>query len=111
MEQYDLAVQDCRTALALDTNYSKAYGRMGSIFIWFLHFIYCSSYFSVALFCQHRYPQAVEAYKKALENDPNNETYKNNLRIAEEKLQETQQPNGHQGPGVYFCNVNRKNKK
>ncbi len=31
MEQYDLAIQDCRTALALDPTYSKAYGRMGCV--------------------------------------------------------------------------------
>lgn len=29
LEQYDLAIQDCRAALALDPKYSKAYGRMG----------------------------------------------------------------------------------
>uniref|UniRef100_A0A915D1N3 SGTA homodimerisation domain-containing protein n=1 Tax=Ditylenchus dipsaci TaxID=166011 RepID=A0A915D1N3_9BILA len=46
-EQFDLAIQDCRTALALEPNYAKAYGRMG-----------------VALSCQNRYDQAVEAYKK-----------------------------------------------
>lgn len=32
LEQYDLAIQDCRTALALDPKYSKAYGRMGYFF-------------------------------------------------------------------------------
>ncbi|KAL3119654.1 hypothetical protein niasHT_006740 [Heterodera trifolii] len=69
LEQYDLAIQDCRTALALDPKYAKAYGRMG-----------------VALSCQNRYDQAVEAYKKALELDPGNESYKNNLSIAEDKL-------------------------
>lgn len=35
-EQYDLAIQDCRTALALEPNYAKAYGRMGLLY---LHFI------------------------------------------------------------------------
>lgn len=29
LEQYDLAIQDCRTALALEPKYAKAYGRMG----------------------------------------------------------------------------------
>lgn len=72
-EQYDLAIQDCRTALALEPSYAKAYGRMG-----------------VALSCQNRYDQAVEAYKKALEIDPNNESYKQNLSIAEDKLKEAQ---------------------
>lgn len=31
LEQYDLAIQDCRTALALDPKYAKAYGRMGFV--------------------------------------------------------------------------------
>uniref|UniRef100_A0A914Z9C3 Tetratricopeptide repeat protein n=1 Tax=Panagrolaimus superbus TaxID=310955 RepID=A0A914Z9C3_9BILA len=74
LEQYDLAIQDCRTALALDENYAKAYGRMG-----------------LALSCQNRYDAAIESYKKALELDPNNESYKSNLAIAEEKVREAGQ--------------------
>ncbi|KAI6180738.1 Tetratricopeptide TPR-1 domain containing protein [Aphelenchoides besseyi] len=74
LEQHDLAIQDCRTALALDPNYAKAYGRMG-----------------VALSCQNRYDQAVEAYKRAVELDPTNESYKNNMSIAEEKMREAEQ--------------------
>ncbi|KJH46757.1 hypothetical protein DICVIV_07173 [Dictyocaulus viviparus] len=42
----------------------------------------------LALSCQNRYEQAVEAYKKALELDPTQESFKNNLRIAEEKVKE-----------------------
>lgn len=42
LEKNDLAIQDCRTALALDPNYAKAYGRMG-----------------VALSCQNRYTEAL----------------------------------------------------
>uniref|UniRef100_A0A7E4UYW8 SGTA_dimer domain-containing protein n=1 Tax=Panagrellus redivivus TaxID=6233 RepID=A0A7E4UYW8_PANRE len=68
LEQFDLAIQDCRTALALDDKYAKAYGRMG-----------------LAFSCQNNYVEAVEAYRKALELDPNNESYKNNMAIAEEK--------------------------
>jgi len=74
LDQFDLAIQDCRTALALDPKYSKAYGRMG-----------------LALSCQNRYEQAVEAYKKALELEPDQESYKNNLKIAEEKVKEFEQ--------------------
>jgi len=74
LEQYDLAIQDCRTALALDERYAKAYGRMG-----------------LALSCQNRYDAAIEAYKKALELDPNNDSYKSNLAIAEEKVREASQ--------------------
>lgn len=87
LEQHDLAIQDCRTALALDPNYAKAYGRMG-----------------VALSCQNRYDQAVEAYKRAVELDPSNESYKTNMSIAEEKQREAQQAGGNsegQGAGGF----------
>ncbi len=46
---------------------------------------------SLALSCQNRYDQAVEAYKKALELEPNQESYKTNLKIAEEKAREMEQ--------------------
>jgi len=74
LDQNDLAIQDCRTALSLDPTYAKAYGRMG-----------------VAFSGQTRYEEAVEAYKKAIELDPNTESYKTNLAIAEEKLHGTQE--------------------
>ncbi|GMR36095.1 hypothetical protein PMAYCL1PPCAC_06290, partial [Pristionchus mayeri] len=83
LEQYDLAIQDCRTALALDPNYSKAYGRMG-----------------LALSCQNRYDQAVEAYKKAIELDPSQESYKNNLKIAEDKVREANEARAAGPPGM-----------
>jgi small glutamine-rich tetratricopeptide repeat-containing protein alpha len=90
LDQYDLAIQDCRTALALDPNYAKAYGRMG-----------------VALSCQNRYDQAVEAYKRAVELDPGNDSYKGNLTIAEEKLREAQENAGGAGgiPGMFNSNL------
>lgn len=37
----------------------------------------------------NRYQEARDAYKKALELEPNNESFKNNLKIAEDKLEET----------------------
>ncbi|GMS83826.1 hypothetical protein PENTCL1PPCAC_6001, partial [Pristionchus entomophagus] len=83
LDQYDLAIQDCRTALALDPNYSKAYGRMG-----------------LALSCQNRYDQAVEAYKKAIELDPSQESYKNNLKIAEDKVRESEAVRAAAPPGM-----------
>uniref|UniRef100_A0A915PVY7 SGTA homodimerisation domain-containing protein n=1 Tax=Setaria digitata TaxID=48799 RepID=A0A915PVY7_9BILA len=85
LEQYDLAIQDCRAALALDPKYSKAYGRMG-----------------LALSCQNRYEQAVEAYKQALELDPEQESYRNNLKIAEDKLKELEESfRQGQGTGLF----------
>lgn len=53
---------------------------------------------SLALSCQNRYEQAVEAYKKALELDPKQESYKNNLKIAEDKVKEMQDA-ARQNPG------------
>ncbi|KAH7699424.1 TPR Domain containing protein, partial [Aphelenchoides avenae] len=97
LEQYDLAIQDCRTALALDPKYAKAYGRMGLVLLSVL--AKYKKAFSVALTCQNRYEQAVEAYKKALEIDPDNAQYKQNLQIAEDKLKEAQQAFQQGAPG------------
>ncbi|XP_040897084.1 small glutamine-rich tetratricopeptide repeat-containing protein alpha [Toxotes jaculatrix] len=67
---YAGAVQDCEQAISIDPNYSKAYGRMG-----------------LALASLNKHTEAASYYKKALELDPDNDTYKSNLRIAEEKME------------------------
>ncbi|KRY72277.1 Protein arginine N-methyltransferase 6 [Trichinella pseudospiralis] len=69
LEGHQLAVQDCLKAIQMDSNYGKAYGRLG-----------------LAYSCMNRYTDAVNAYKKALELDPDNESFINNLNIAEERL-------------------------
>lgn len=40
----------------------------------------------------NKHAEAVAYYKKALELDPDNETYKSNLKIAELKLREAPSP-------------------
>ncbi|XP_055040741.2 small glutamine-rich tetratricopeptide repeat-containing protein alpha isoform X1 [Misgurnus anguillicaudatus] len=70
---YAGAVQDCECAIGIDANYSKAYGRMG-----------------LALSSLNKHSEAVSYYKKALELDPDNDTYKVNLQIAEQKIKEAQ---------------------
>lgn len=77
---YAGAVQDCELAIGIDPNYSKAYGRMG-----------------LALASLNKHTEAVSYYKKALELDPENETYKSNLKIAEQKIKETPSPTGGMG--------------
>ncbi|MCJ8737867.1 hypothetical protein PDJAM_G00029050 [Pangasius djambal] len=77
---YAGAVQDCERAIGIDPNYSKAYGRMG-----------------LALSSLNKHTEAVGYYKKALELDPENETYKSNLKIAEQKMKETPSPTGGMG--------------
>ncbi|XP_004595724.1 small glutamine-rich tetratricopeptide repeat-containing protein alpha [Ochotona princeps] len=77
---YTGAVRDCERAICIDPCYSKAYGRMG-----------------LALSSLSKHAEAVAYYKKALELDPDNETYKSNLRIAEQKLREAPSPTGGTG--------------
>ncbi|KFW12710.1 Small glutamine-rich tetratricopeptide repeat-containing protein alpha, partial [Eurypyga helias] len=79
---YAGAVRDCERAIGIDPNYSKAYGRMG-----------------LALSSLNKHTEAVVYYKKALELDPENDTYKSNLKIAEQKMKEAPSPTG--GPGGF----------
>ena len=53
----------------MDPSYSKAYGRMG-----------------LAHSSLEKHKEAVENFKKALELEPENESYKSNLQIAEDKV-------------------------
>lgn len=46
---------------------------------------------SLALASLNKHTEAASYYKKALELDPDNDTYKTNLKIAEEKM-ETSSP-------------------
>ena len=71
LDNHHAALKDCQTAISTDPNYSKAYGRMG-----------------LAYASLNDHQRARDCYKKAIELDPENESYKNNLRIAEEKLAE-----------------------
>ncbi|KAM4709488.1 small glutamine-rich tetratricopeptide repeat-containing protein alpha [Discoglossus pictus] len=72
---YAGAVRDCEEAISIDPNYSKAYGRMG-----------------LALSSLNKHAEAVGFYQRALELDPDNETYKANLKIAEQKMKELPSP-------------------
>lgn len=67
MGNHQGALNDCREAIEIDPSYSKAYGRMGLAY---------------ASLEDHKH--AREAYQKAVELDPSNESYRNNLKIAEE---------------------------
>lgn len=52
---------------------------------------FCCPGLSLALASLNKHSEAVSYYKKALELDPDNDTYKTNLKIAEEKM-ETSSP-------------------
>nr|CAB3265685.1 RNA polymerase II-associated protein 3-like [Phallusia mammillata] len=78
-QKFDLSLRDCKKALEIDPQYSKAYSRMGL------------TYSKMEI-----YDEAIKCYEKALELDPNNEGYKKNMEIAQEK-QKTQAPAGMPG--------------
>ncbi|XP_035228632.1 small glutamine-rich tetratricopeptide repeat-containing protein 2-like [Stegodyphus dumicola] len=60
------AVEDCRFALTLNPDYAKAYARMGQAY---------------AMMNKHR--RAAWCYRKALDLEPENEQYRNNLSVSE----------------------------
>lgn len=68
LNQLDEAIRDCERGIDIDPNYSKAYSRLGTCY-----------------FTQKSYTEAIDAYKKALELEPNNQMYIDNLRAAEKK--------------------------
>lgn len=82
LDRHRDAVEDCKVALQLDPSYSKAFGRMG-----------------LAHSCMGSYEEARNAYKKAVELEPTNDGFQNNLRVAEEKLAEAQAHPQQQAPG------------
>ncbi|XP_063618080.1 small glutamine-rich tetratricopeptide repeat-containing protein alpha-like [Cydia splendana] len=67
--EHEAAVADCTAALALQPDYSKAHGRLG-----------------LALTALERHREARQAYARAAQLEPDNESYRQNLRLADERL-------------------------
>ncbi|GMI90869.1 tetratricopeptide repeat 8 [Hibiscus trionum] len=75
IHKYNEAIRDCLKSIEIDPNYSKAYSRLG-----------------LAYYAQGNYADAIEkGFKKALQLDPNNESVKENIKVAEQKLKDEQQ--------------------
>ncbi|KAN0016406.1 hypothetical protein ACTFIU_006373 [Dictyostelium citrinum] len=66
LQNFEKSIEDCLEAIKRNPNYGKAYTRMGS------------AYTSLG-----KFPEAMEAYNKAIELEPNNETFKASLANAE----------------------------
>lgn len=81
--KHEESLDDCKEAIEIDPTYSKAYGRMALAY---------------ASLDNHR--KARDAYLKAVELDPTNESYRNNLRIAEEKLGESANAGANNNPAA-----------
>ena len=69
MNNHYAAVEDCKRAIDMDPAYGKAYGRMG-----------------LAYACVDKHKEAIECFKKAIELEPENESYKSNMKLAQDKL-------------------------
>lgn len=67
--EHESAVADCMAALALQPTYGKAHGRLG-----------------IALTALNRHEEARTAFARAVQLEPDNESYKQNLKLAEEQL-------------------------
>lgn len=68
---YQRAVDDCNQAIRYDSNYGKAYGRLG-----------------LAYSKMNRHQEAIDAYKNALRIEPDNQDYKNNMEVTQQRLEE-----------------------
>lgn len=78
--QYEEAMADCKKAIQLDPTYSKAYSRLG-----------------LAYYAQGKYHEAIEnGFKKALTLDPSSTSIQENLKAAQQKLNEERDRNRRQ---------------
>eukprot|EP00349_Pseudokeronopsis_sp_Brazil_P006212 CAMPEP_0202964284 /NCGR_PEP_ID=MMETSP1396-20130829/8364_1 /ASSEMBLY_ACC=CAM_ASM_000872 /TAXON_ID= /ORGANISM="Pseudokeronopsis sp., Strain Brazil" /LENGTH=381 /DNA_ID=CAMNT_0049686273 /DNA_START=64 /DNA_END=1209 /DNA_ORIENTATION=+ len=66
--QYQLAVDDCLSSIALSPDYVKAHSRLG-----------------LAYYFQENYQDAVDAYERAVELEPDNKASQDSLRQAKAK--------------------------
>ncbi|RNA17139.1 Small glutamine-rich tetratricopeptide repeat-containing alpha [Brachionus plicatilis] len=74
LSDFNSSIEDCKNALKIDPSYGKAWGRLGKFIL------------GLALLSNNQNEEAYEAYNKAIQLEPNNEGYKQNLKIVEEKL-------------------------
>ena len=72
--EYQKAADDCKMSLRYDPNYSKAYGRLG-----------------LAYSKMNKHELALGAYQNALRIEPDNQDYKNNMQVTQQRLEEMQQ--------------------
>ncbi len=75
LNQHDLSVEDCESAISLKKDYTKAYSRLG-----------------LSNFHLGRYEEAVLAYEKLVELEPTNKSHQEELRKAKKKLEKSSAP-------------------
>lgn len=83
MGDFQKAVDDCKMALKYDPNYGKAFGRLG-----------------LAFSKMNRHSEAIEAYRNALRIEPDNQDYKNNMEVTQQRLDEQATSANNLGAGL-----------
>lgn len=79
VQKYAEAIADCNRSIEINPNYSKAYSRLGLVY-----------------YAQGKYSAAItNGFLKALQLDPNSDSVRENIRVAEQKLREEWQRTGH----------------
>uniref|UniRef100_UPI00358FCEEF small glutamine-rich tetratricopeptide repeat-containing protein alpha-like n=1 Tax=Myxine glutinosa TaxID=7769 RepID=UPI00358FCEEF len=85
---YEATVLDCEKALAIDPNYSKAYGRKG-----------------LALTNLGKLREASDCYRQAVELDPDNESFRINLELMEQRVRSKPSPSGSMPGGFDLAGI------
>lgn len=70
--EHESSLADARKAIDVDENYSKGWGRLGH-----------------AAYCLGNYQEAVDAYKRGIELEPLNASFKKSLETAMKKLEQS----------------------
>lgn len=89
------AITDCKSALVYNPNYSKAYGRLG-----------------IAYSNLGKYNEAQQAYARAIELEPENQDYRNNLEVArnaQEHVRNNAMPSLTEGINMMLTNPSIRN--
>lgn len=101
--EYHKAVDDCNQAIRYDPSYGKGgwLNDNSSDDLWLQPFRYFLAYgrLGLAFSKMNRHQEAIDAYKNAIRIEPDNQDYKNNMEVTQQRLEEQQQ-SGTAPPGL-----------
>lgn len=92
--EYQKAIDDCNQAIRYDSNYGKGENKNNQrktlrIIIDFWIPAYGRLGLAYSKMCRHQ--EAIDAYKNAIRIEPDNQDYKNNMEVTQQRLEEQQQ--------------------
>lgn len=93
--EYQKAIDDCNQAIRYDANYGKGKARtcgpweLSSYYL--RYFVLAYGRLGLAFSKMNRHQEAIDAYKNAIRIEPDNQDYKNNMEVTQQRLEEQQQ--------------------